>query len=500
MNELNKLYSAMWKSWNGIVEDSGKMLVKVGEEKLPITIDGQELYLGLSELIDSKAGNRVFFHPACENITSKETEVFKVIRKVTVMKLLFTFMRYPAIVIPIAARKPKKAWRQDIVDILQPLKNIKKPAINEINKLFQLMTIENDNEAHDCRFIHIKTTKAGARSKTGAKVYYTAKPSFPFYNELAKKLARSTGVSDNQEVEVLGTTITMGALQAIVHLFETCIPGVNNPDDYAYESFDPVAARLTAYLGCYSLVAEDLNRIQNIFREDFDNLGPGRIYLDWIEDMEQLPDIWRQIPTMDYNSHNTQQEVDVSVSRVNGLFDITSNNNGSNVNNTNYNNQQQIQQQSQNTVNVNNNIVSTPQGDFDVTPPMMFNGDSYSHYELDLINMRVRHFAYTPGKQLVVYVCSRQGNFLQKEANQGLLPGMNMGGMGMMGMGMGGDNALLQQQLLQQQLMTNPLMAQQLKQQQAIQQYQLLQQMQQMGQPSVSTSVTGNTSSDSFTY
>lgn len=493
MNELNKLYSAMWKSWNGVVEDNGKMMVKVGEEKLPITIDGQELYLGLSELIDSKSGNKVFFHPACENITSKETEVFKVIRKVTAMKLLFTFMRYPAIIIPIAGRKPKKAWRQDIVDILQPLKNVKKPVIAEISKLFQLMTIENDDEANDCRFIHIKTTKAGVRSpKTGAKVYYTAKPSFPFYNELAKKLTRSTGVSENQEVEVLGTTISMAALGTIVHLFECCIPGVNNPDDYTFESYDPVASRLTAYLGCYSLVAEDLNRIQNIFREDFDTIGPGRIYLDWIEQLDQLPDIWRQIPTMDYNSHNTQQEVDVKVSRVNGLFDITS------TNNNNGAVQQTQQNQSQTTTVAQGNIVSTPQGDFDVSQPMMLNGDSYSHYELDLINMRVRHFAYTPSRQLVVYVCSRQGNFLQKEFNQGLVPGMNMGGMGVMGMG--GDNPLLQQQLLQQQLMNNPVLQQQLKQQQALQQYQLLQQMQQMGQPSVSTSVVSSGSTENWHY
>ena len=490
MNELNKLYSAMWKSWNGVIEDNGKMMIKVGEEKLPITIDGQELYLGLSELIEGKTGNKVFFHPACENITSKETEVFKVIRKATAMKLLFTFMKYPAIIIPIATRKPKKAWRQDVVDMLQPLKNVKKSVITEISKLFQLMTIENESEVHDCRFVHIKTTKSGARSpKTGAKVYYTAKPSFPFYNELAKKLARSTGVSENQEVEVFGTSVSMAALSTIVHLFECCIPGVNNPDDYAFESFDPIASRLTAYLGSYSLIAEDLNRVQNVFREDFDSIGPGRIYIDWIENMEQLPDIWRQIPTMDYNSHNTQQEADVTISRVNGLFDINS------ANGTPQNNTVVMTNQTQNTSGATN-IVSTPQGDFDVSPPMMMNGDTYSHYELDLINMRVRHHAYSSGRQPVVYVCSRQGNFLQKEIVNGMMPGLinNMGGMnGMMGM----MNNPLQQQLMNQQMLMNPAMGDLIKQQQAMI---MMRNLQSMGQPAMSTSVTGGSSNETFVY
>lgn len=482
----------MWKSWNGIIEDGGKMWVKVGEEKLPITIDGQDLYLGLSEVIDSKSGNKVFFHPACENITSKETEIFKVIRKVTVMKLLFTFMRYPAILIPIASRKPKKAWRQDIVDILQPLKDVKKPAIAEISKLFKLMTIENETEANDRRFVHIKTTKAGARSsKTGAKVYYVAKPSFPFYNELAKKLARCSGVSDNQDVEVMDFTVSVGALKTIVHLFESCIPGVNNPDDYAYESYDPVAARLVAYLGCYSAIAEDLNRIQNIFREDFDDpMAPGRIFLDWIENLDQLPDIWRQIPTLDYNSHNTQQEADVSVSRVSGLFDITSTNGGEQVQGSISNNN------NQSNVTTQGNIVTTPQGEFDVSVPMMLNGDTYSHYELDLINMRVRHFAYTPSKQLVVYLCSRKGNFLQKEFNAGGVP---MGNFGYGGMG--GMDPLMQQQLVQQQMLMNPAAMMQMQQQQAaLKQMQLLQSYQNAMNPSVSTSVVSSGSSDNWSY
>lgn len=434
----------MLKSWDAVIHPtSGKIQVSIGGQEHPIRIDDQDLFLPLSEILDRNTAGKVFFHPACENITSKETEVFKVIRKITVMKLLSTFNAYTVILAPISNKKPKKAWRNDVVNILSPLKGVKKSVIEEVARFFSSMQVEVEDDRFDRRMVHIKVTKPGGRSRgTGNKVYYVAKPVFPLYNELAKVQARLTGTSPNQLVDILDTQVTMEALDLILHMFEVCMPGVSNPDDYMSEATEPTAARLSAYLNCYSLVAEDLNSVQNHFRKEFIQAGVTPIYLDWLENMESLPEIWRQVPTMDYNSHNTQSEVSVANNAAGQMFDISSNSNSNNAANNNVDNNTS---QRSNTV-TSSNIVNTHAGEFDISQPQMLNGDTPTgNYEIDYNTLRVKHYANSNNGQVVVYHCSRQGNLLTREIQQ---PGMNMMNNNMMNNNNIMGNGMNQQQMM----------------------------------------------------
>ncbi|WP_228493079.1 hypothetical protein, partial [Pseudomonas aeruginosa] len=81
------------------------------------------------------------------------------------------------------------------------------------------------------------------------------------------------------------------------------------------------------YMGCYAEIADQLNKIQNTFRSDFDKAGLYPIDLSWTERLEELPDIYRQVPVLDYNSHNTHDEVQhqaVSRNDMGGLLSVTS--------------------------------------------------------------------------------------------------------------------------------------------------------------------------------
>lgn len=408
MNELNKLYQAMWKSWNGIVKDDARMLLDVDGVEYPISIDDMGLYLPKSEILEGNTQNKVFFHPACENITSKETEVFKVIRKITAMRLLTAFRQYPALLMEIAGRKTKKTWRQDILDLLSPLADVKKTHREELKNLFARMHIEIENEGVDNRFIHFKISKGGGRSQvTGEKVYYKTKPSFPFYNEMVKKLARSEGLADNQTVDVNNFTVSRAALKVAVDLFQGILPAVKSPDDYEFEATNPTAARLTSYLLCYAEMAEQLNRLQNNFRADFDKAGIYPIDVSWTEHLDNLPEIWRQVPQMDYNSHNTREESDaVNGSNLNSMLSFTSNNGNNNNQN---NNQQQNTQQG----NVTNQLAQA-QG-FDTAAPMMQAGDDYQYFDIDYNTNSVMHYARNRNSGVtVLYRCSRRGNLLER--------------------------------------------------------------------------------------
>ncbi|EJI5696403.1 hypothetical protein NFI00_000106 [Salmonella enterica] len=431
MNELNKLYSAMWKSWNGVIKDDGRMVLSMEGTDYPIRIDEMDMYLPLSEVLEGQTMGKVFFHPACENITSKETEVFKVIRKITVMRLLTMFKELPVVLMEVATRKTKKTWRQDILDLLDPLSNVKKPVRDELKNLFTRMHIEIENEGVDNRFIHFKVSKGGGRSRTsGEKVYYKTKPSFPFYNELVKKLARSEGMADNQTVEVNNFSVSRAALKVAVDLFQGILPAVTAPDDYEFEATQPVAARLTSYLLCYAEIAEQMNRLQNNFRADFDKAGIYPIDVSWVEHLENLPDIYRQVPQMDYNSHNTQEETGaVNQGNLSNMLSFTSSQS------------QQPQQQQHTQQQQVTNQMAQAQG-FDTTAPMMQPGDDYQNFEIDYNTNSVMHYARNRASGVtVLYRCSRRGNLIERRE---LYPQQNgmMGGMNAMN-GMMGFNGMM---------------------------------------------------------
>ena len=439
MNELNKLYKAMLMSWGGVIKGDGKIAFSVGGEEFPIRIDGMDMYLPLSEVLDTNCNEKVFFHPACENITSKETEVFKIIRKMTCMKLIEVFRNIPMVLFTVATAKEKKNWRQDVLDLLEPLKGVKRATRDELNNFLTMMHVELEENGLDNRFIHFKVTKGGGRNKsTGERVYYKTKPSFPFYNEVIKRLVRTEGQSDNQQVEFNNKTVSRGVLKLVAHLFQTIIPAVQNPDDYEFDATQSVAARLTSYLGCYNEIAEQMNRIQNTFRADFDKVAVYPIDLDWMEYMEELPEIYRQVPVMDYNSHNTTEEAEVqAVARtgMGGLLSVTT---------------QPVQQQQQQMVGQQQQpqggVQHTYTGDYDMTPPVMQPGDRFLRSEIDQVQGRVLHHAInTVTGQAVVYQCTRHGNVLQRVENipnmgmgmGGMMPGLGLPGLGMPGVGAG---------------------------------------------------------------
>lgn len=428
MNELNKLYKAMLLSWGCVVKDSGRIYYVAGGEEHPITIDEMGLYLPLNDVLDGNTIDKAFFHPACENITSKETEVFKLIRKMTVMNLLTIFRNYPVVLFGLCG-KEKKGWKQHTLDMLEPIKATKRATRDELNKLFERMSVELGPDGLDNRFLHFKVTKGGGRNKnTGERVYYKTKPSFPFYTEIIKRLARTEGGTDNQTVELNNFTVSRGALKLAAHIFQQVIPAVNDPDEVEFESTNPVAARLVSYLGSYSDVVNQLNRVQNTFRADFDKAGIYAINDDWVEHMEDLPEIYRQVPVMDYNSHNTADESVSGQATGIGMSDMMSVNSNQ-FNNTDAQqptNQQQSNQQPQ----------QNPNG-FDLTVPPLQSGDRFIRTEVDHANTRVLHHAInTMNNNPVVYQCTRYGNLLQRQESQMGMMNQHMMQMGMMGHGM----------------------------------------------------------------
>jgi hypothetical protein len=436
MNELNKLYKAMLESWGCVIKPDSRIVLRLGGDEVDVKIDDMAVYLPVSEALDSTDSmHKVFFHPACENIVSKETEVFKIIRRMAVIHMLELFKKYPVVLLSIAGGKEKSKWSQSTLDIINPLTTVKKPVVEEIKKLMARFKVEVDENGQDNRFIHIKVSRTQGRSSTGSgeRVYYKAKPSFPIYNEIVKRLSQSEGQADNQTVELNGHSVSRAALKLMAHLFRSIIPAVMDPDSASTESTTSVASRLIAFCTCYEQVAEQMNRIQNLFRAEFNKLGIYPIDLSWTEQLDELPEIWRQIPALDYNTNNTQEEsASSSAGNLGGILAITSS--GSNQQAVAQNPQQQLITQAQ----IAQPMAGTLVGGFNVTPPVMIGGDRWLRYEIDVGSNQVIHHAInTVTNAAVIYYCTKSGTFLQRVENAGGfpggIPGMPTPGMGAMG-------------------------------------------------------------------
>ena len=437
MNELNKLYKDMLLSWNTQVKSDGRILLELNGEEYPITIDGMDLYLPTTDVLDEIAVGKVFFHPACEDITSKETEVFKVIRKVTSLRLLNAFRSIPPVIAGLGG-KAKGSWNQRTLDLLEPFKNAKGPLLKELTELFGRLHVEVESNGLDNRFVHFKTSKASGKASrvSGNKVYYTTKPEFPFYNELVRRLARSEGKSDNQQVEINNHSVSRAGVKLAIHLFQHIVPAVLSPDDHEHEANSPVAARLCSYLACYADVAEQINKVQSTFRAEFAKAGIYPVNLNWTELLENLPDWYKQVPKMDYNSHNTHDEtVHQAAGRQDfaGLMSLSSN-----VHQT----PQTAVPGGQTThggsgIDAATGFVITP-------PPQVLGSDRLTRYECNYQQGRVIHYGTDTLTNLpVMYICTKLGSFLERQTpnpNAGMM-GM-MGGMnnGMMNNGMNGMN------------------------------------------------------------
>lgn len=465
MNELNKIYVALLRTWSTEPRDNAALVMTIDNMDYPVKLGDEQVYMPFDELLERNTSGKVFFHPACEVITSGETEIFKIIRNISGITLLTSFTKYLTVLVNIAKKKSKKSMRNDLLEMLEPFREVNEQQIQELGALFKKMTVKLDENSHmDYRFIYFKTTKGG-RTQDNERIYYKAVPQFPFYNEINRKLNRSENVGLDSMIDVCGVQITKRSLNLAVHLFRMVFPGIVNADAYEYNALRAEAARFVAYAGSFALVADDMNKIQNNFRDEFDKAGVYCIDTSWVSNLENIPGLVRLIPALDYNNHSIKPDVQAST-QTSGSYDINDmmsttapQQNHQPVNNNN--NQQQY-------VNGNDQIQIVNGQEYIVTRPAnVISPDlNYNGYRVDPYNNTVIHMATNPMTgQVYEYTCTRKGNFLSSSTAPGMNAGMLMGNTGVMGINPMLSGGMVVQQPQPQYIMVAPQQQQQQQQQ-----------------------------------
>lgn len=303
MNKLNKLYEAMLKSWGCLLDDVAAISLNFSGTIVPVTVDEQQTYLATSENLNGVTIGKVFFHPACESIMSKETEIFKVIRKLSTAKIYSVFRPIPEILFSVANKKSGKTLPGKMLEMLEPFKNVTKAVKQDVIDIISKISVTIEDQNVDTRLINFSLIKGG-KTENDEPIYYTATPSFPFYTELYRTVAQNEHLKPADRLTFNGLSVSMQAMRTVIAVFEIALPAVLDPSRHKYSATSADAARLVAYLHAYGLVASDLNSLIGKFRKDFDAIGIYGIDLDWLSDLDEIGEIKNLIPALNYNNYN----------------------------------------------------------------------------------------------------------------------------------------------------------------------------------------------------
>lgn len=328
MNELNKLYVAITRTWNATHDEDGKLTLELDGNHYPIRLDDMDVYLPFSSALESDTTEKVFFHPACESIISKETEIFRIIRKMAGLQILTHFKKFAPVLFDVANKKAKRGLRNDLLERIEVIKTAKTNQRKEVIQIFDHMNVEMEADDNvDRRFVHFDIKRGGRSKLTGEKIYYSCKPIFPFYNELVRRLTRTEGEANNRPVKLLGKEFTRGALVVAEEIFRFVLPGVEDPLAYEQEQMTAEAARFVVFTNTYTAMISDMNNLQNTFRAEFDKVGVYEIDTSYTTMLEDIDVIYKQVPPMAYNSQSSNTEVKTEIQThqmVNSLMNQTS--------------------------------------------------------------------------------------------------------------------------------------------------------------------------------
>ncbi|BAW98327.1 phage protein [Vibrio phage pTD1] len=314
MNELNKLYVAITRTWNAGHDEDGKLYLELDGNRYPIRLDDMDVYLPFTSALESDTTEKVFFHPACESIISKETEIFRIIRKMAGLQILTHFKKFAPVLFDVANKKAKRGLRNDLLERIEVIKTAKTNQRKEVIQIFDHMNVEMEaDDTVDRRFVHFDVKRGGRSKLTGDKIYYSCKPIFPFYNELVRRLTRTEGEANNRPVKLLGKEFTRGALVVAEEIFRFVLPGVEDPLAYEQEQVSAEAARFSVFVNTYTSMISDMNNLQNTFRAEFDKVGVYEIDTSYSTMLEDIDVIYKQVPPMPYNSQSSNNEVKTEV-------------------------------------------------------------------------------------------------------------------------------------------------------------------------------------------
>lgn len=261
-------------------DDTDMVSLKMGEKIEPVLIDGKRLVLPTQEHLNNAfATSKVIFHPLNENIIRGESEVINKLRTSFKIKFNITTAVLGQTLLKICASIAEhKHLNPEQSEMLSEIKDVDDNTFTTFGKIMVAAMKANADKA----FVNV-FLKSGA--KLADRKYSRAGiVSFPMYEELIKG-------ADH----VFGVKLRVKDRKAYIQLFEYMYTHIQEPQLYNIGSNSQIAPFLEALLNTCAQLAENLNRVINLFKDKIDDPEALLFNSDWMDGFDKLEDLLPQI-------------------------------------------------------------------------------------------------------------------------------------------------------------------------------------------------------------
>ena len=289
MSNLIDIYKNILAFAGMHTDDTDMVSVKIGDKSEPVLLDGKRLVLPTQEhLGNAYATSKIIFHPLNENIIRGESDVVCKLRTSFKVKFNYTTAVLGQTLLKICASIAEhKHLTPDQSEMLSEIKDVDDNTFVTFGKIIVAAMKSNADKA----FVNV-FLKSGA--KLGDRKYSRAGiVSFPMYEELVKG-------ADN----VFGVKLRVKDRKAYIQLFEYMYTHIKEPHLYNIGSNSQIAPCLEALLNTSAQLAENLNRVINLFKDKIDNADALLFDSDWMDGFDKLEDLIPQIRNIPIQSGN----------------------------------------------------------------------------------------------------------------------------------------------------------------------------------------------------
>ncbi|QVD49145.1 hypothetical protein LUCX_75 [Xanthomonas phage vB_XciM_LucasX] len=283
-------YKQLIESVGGVIGEEGLISLRRPEdEPQPFMVTGKRLALPLPALLNQGAfnadGQVIAFHPICENVVLKTSPVLEKFELAMTFRLTYVLreliMQLTAVAADPKQHKKLKMRAQGLLSAM--------PDADEKTREAFFKILKNTTSVGDHPLISLYVRQGGGLYN-GEKVNRLAR----FYPAVVRELERG-------DRTIYGVKLRQADEAAFQALIEYILPEYRDDDHYSSPSNSLVAPSFHALIKTYYKVANQLNKITEMYAEQLTNADELRIPTDWIEDAQDLGQFREKIPVLPGN-------------------------------------------------------------------------------------------------------------------------------------------------------------------------------------------------------
>lgn len=286
--KLTTIYREVIEDLGFDVTGTGRVQFVLAGVESPFTIKKKALVLPTDEwLKDPDWENTIPFHPLSENTKRKKSEVIEALTAMVSNRIYQGTADLLQFIFELALNTDAhKTLTPEQRDVLRKLPNVSERTVADVHKLLRSKLTFKGETA----FANFYVKRSGMWR--GEEYSRVAVVTFPLAEQ-----------ESNEDKKIFDILFRVGDRRALFDILRWIYPGFDNPlENYSYGSRSSVAPNFHALMMAFASMAHELNRVNRIFLEGFEDVIGSRIIgTKWLSNMASLTEYRDEIPPLEGN-------------------------------------------------------------------------------------------------------------------------------------------------------------------------------------------------------